>query len=1321
MATAWAAPPEECTLAANRRIGLLGGLRVIDGDREITHFVTQKTASLLGFLAYHREQAHLRDTVIEMLWPWASPGAGRQSLSTALSALRHQLEPIGFSPGSVLLTDRNTVRLNPETTVTDVQEFETALANADKAGPSTRRRQLERAITLYRGDLLAGLYETWIPPEAERLAERFQAAASELARILAARGEKELAATHLERAIETAPQREELYRQLMCLYSALGDPHLALDLYAELEAGLRQGRRQTPAAATQELAQELKHSVVARPMATAARRRIIDRRALRGAPATLPTGTVTFIAILAASGSEPELRDLGFDEEMRRHGGVMVEPESNNAALHVMAFSHAGDALNCVAACQLRAARSPSRDASRPAMAVHTCQADVGTDGRYPRGTLEHVLSLLAVSHPGQILYTETAAALVRHGLSGGFGMRKLGRYRLPGGAAPEPLCQIDYPGGPESFPPLRAEPGPANHLPVRMTRFFGREGEILQIEAMLSSGARLITLVGAPGCGKTRLALEMANRMVEAFAGRVWFVPLTDLPEGSGIHDRTLDSLRITRSPRIPPLGRIESELADHRALIVFDNFEHLLGAAGELSTLLEHLPHLHCLVTSRRRLNLPEEECFGVYPLPTPMDSSMKTLLANESIRLFIDRAQAVAPEFDLTADNSGAVAEICARLDGIPLAVELAAGRLNVLAPDQILEHLGGPGTLMSSRIRDDDTRHRTLRAAVDWSYSLLDPELQTFFAQLSVFAGGWTTEAAEAVCDQPLAEDRLSELSAWSLVLFREASEIGAQAGTGSEPRFEMYASLREFAREKLHALDADLERQAEERHGRWYAQHGTDAAITALDLHGGVERRKKLGRELENLVVACQRASERGDGEIAGDAYCGAAAVLLFQGPFHRAISLGERVGALPLDQPHRIRVLRYLGIAELRSGQHDQARGHFEAGLALARETGQRRDEGMLLACLYSLCREQNRFQEARSLIEGALAIAREVGDRINEGIFLGNLGSLDFTVGRVREAESHTKAAIAIHREVGNRSQEGLCLGNFGVICREQGRTSEARTHYESALAIHREVGNRRLEGVLLGYLGNLCRSQGKRDESRTYLEAALAIHREVGNLASVGITLGFLGNLHREQGRIDEAVTLYDDALAVARKIGDRRTEGTILGNLGISQYGRERMQEAESYYRAAIAIHRETSDSGGEGRTLHSLGLLCLEQNRLDEAQSHFESALDTVKAGGNTRSEGAILESLGSVFMAKGLIQQAREAIDRGEEILRAVGNPWELASLYCTRAQLEMKIGNPSAAITALRRAEDLAVQAGAGPESELAKRLAEARLICPAL
>jgi predicted ATPase/DNA-binding SARP family transcriptional activator len=1123
------------------RIELFGGLRVVEKERTIARFYSRKAAALLAFLAYHRDRAHPREVLIEMLWPWASNEAGRHSLSQALSSLRRQLEPPDIPRGAVLVADRSQVQLRPGATATDVDEFAAALHAAEQAtDPIAREHELEEAVRLYRGELLSGLYEPWIPQEQVRLSEEFVGAVVVLAKLVADRGSVDGAISHLRKAVATEPLLEQPYRELIRLFTERGEPPAALKTYQDLERVLADEVGEQPSAET-------------RALLRAVERR--DREQLSGSAdvlftakppvqrprrAPLPTGVVTIL--LARSDQDRSDREVAtdrlLDDEFRRHGGVEIGVERPTPTVAV-AFDHAADALNCAASCQLRALRqgSPDEPLARLRIAIHSVDLTPGPDGQYPSGSLDRVERLLQATHPAQILCSEASAGLLRYDLNGGLQLRDLGVYRLRGATTSERVFQLDFRDGESQRPPLNAESGHASHLPLRLTRFFGRQQEIEKLREMLTDDARLVTVIGAPGCGKTRLSIEVAAGLEETYRGAVWFVPLADMRKASGILDHVLDALRIQRSPGATPLDQIAAAIAEQPALILFDNFEHLIPSAGQLRGLLERLPGLRCLVTSRRGLGLTAERLFPVRPLPVPRAASLEVTTANESVQLFVDRAQAVKPDFQLTRENTDVLAELCQWLDGVPLAIELAAAKSQVHGPRQIIEQLRA-GEELVSRSADAHDRHRSISTAVEWSYTLLAPGLQRFLAGLSVFRGGWTAEAAEVVCAEPLALDYLAELQDCSLVVVDERSSL--------EPRFRMLEMIRACARE--HLTQGGGEKAARDRH----LDHFVALVEESRRVSFGPSAKRwvdRVARDLDNIIAAQDWCDSAEDGTEKGLRIAGS--LFYFWGAWGDK-ELARYIVRRALDRPYSGPPSRYRAAA-------------LSSAATLEMQAGD--------------------IAIAQTLYEQALEIARSVGDKRGTAAYLHNIAQARLLRGDRDRLEQMFEEALTLNLQIGNQQNASANLSFLAQLAIDRRDFTRAEHLIRELMRISKEAGSRGGYGRGLEILGGLLHTRCEHKAACSTLEQALTIYREEGDRHGVARVLSSITEVELQCGETTAALQHAMDAMRVCRETGASNIGGHVLFDVAKlmgtasrdAATSRQDLQRATQICSAALALHR------------------------------------------------------------------------------------------------------------------------------------------------
>ena len=1150
-------------------IELFGGLRARQENQVITRFRTQKTAALLAFLAYH-PRMHAREVVIDVLWSNCTLAQGRNNLRVALSSLRHQLEPPGVPAGSVIVADRASVGLNPEAATTDVARFDAALHAAARVGSSAERLQLLcDAVELYQGDLLSGFYENWLPTEQQRLEEEFFRALHQVITSFECAGDLNYAIHYAERGIRVDPLREEAHRDLMRLLAASGQPEMAQRHFSKLKLLLAERMDVRPSAATVALVQSIANA----PGQRASIPSVEPSRPEPPPECSPPIGTVTFLAMdvegvavpqpAAVLETLPDAPREALHATFRRYHGEPVQKADRS---WLVAFQQAGDAIACAIAGQRVLAAHPSA----PPLRMALCTGDVELHkGEYQGRCLHLVAQILLAAHGGQILCAESTTAVLRQHVEAGVRLVDLGCYCLRGVAMPERLFEVVYPDmSAGEFPPPRVAPAHSN-LPLVLTRFFGRESEQEQLRQILLDGdTRLLTLTGIGGSGKTRLALEVAQRIVKDFAepyrGAVWFVPLADLTSPQLIVNAVRDALRLREPQGVPspdgaPLEGVIQALSRQPSLLILDNFEQLAADGVDfVMTLLARVPTLTCLVTSSRRLDQAGEHEFPLRHLPTPQGpDTPEQLLRLASVQLFVNRAQAVRPDFQVTERNAPAVAALCKCLEGIPLAIELAAARAQVLTAAQILARLAERFDLLTRR-SDRDTRHRSLRAAIDWSYHLLAPELQQFFARISVFRGGWSLEAAESVCrdndafhqigDERAAasvlpaapvQDHLQQLCNCSLVMV----ESGAH-----EIRFSMLNTLREFAAAQVAAWERPT---LEQRHAEYYLAlaENSEAALMSP------QREECLGRleaDQDNFRAALQwslKHSPQMALRLAGALWRYWEARSHFQEGrdwLDKSLSIDDCGSTLDDSQPHnrqakgwRAKALNGAGRLAWYRADFAAARDLLEESLALARELGDKRliSHSLHSLGLVAMCRND---ATARDLLAEGLAIGRELRDKsgikdLLLGLSLVVLNEADFVT-----ANGLLQESLAYSQELGDKRGLVFSLNNLGFVAYFQGDYSQARALHEKALVLMRELGEQwSIARALLG-LGNVARAQGDAATAQASFSECLAIHRDLKSRWEVPYCLEAFAYLAVTQGQLERAATLLGTAEALRASVG-------------------------------------------------------------------------------------------------------------------------------------------------------------------------------------
>ncbi len=836
--------------------------------------------------------------------------------------------------------------------------------------------------------------------------------------------------------------------------------------------------------------------------------------------------------------------------EFTRHEGEELNEVGDG---FLVAFDEAAAALRCALAIQslLRDPDlwpgQPDAEPLRLRMALHV--GTIERHGEEYRGLdLHRSTRVLRAANGGQILCSASAAALLRDRLPGGCRLHDLGEFRLGDPSqtdqAPDRLFLVHYPGlddKPLRTPSLLPAPAAQIALPAALTRFFGRETEIATLYEWLqlppaSAGAgtlsgaftttsgsreprRLVTLTGPGGTGKTRLALAVAERLAAARDQALFFLPLAEVTDPSLLPDRLRDVLLRAASGEPPPAAAASGDasaldqaivlLRARPTLLLLDNFEHLAGDAAErfVRTLLERVPALRCLITSRQRLDLSGEWEFAVGPLPAPPANRQVVVAQLEGyacVQLFCDRAQAARADFRLTEAVAPTVAELCRKLDGIPLAIELAAARVQLLTPRQIVLRLTHCLDVLVGGKKDAAARHRTLRATLDWSHELLPPRLREFFARLSVFRGGWTAEAAAAIAlPRPGEAAPTPELDAALEPLheLRKCSLILADEGAEETMRYRMLEPLRQFAEERLEAAGAGEAAATRTRHrdyfvllglrvepelrkpdqGHWLtlleAEHENFRAILGASPEGDSVR-LPLALALHRFWMLHGYVEE-------GRSWLG------------RALE-GDAARGGPADLT-RARARNAAGVLAWSDGDLESARGNFGLALAHFRQLEDVAWSARVLNNLAIIASEQGDFDAARTRYEESLAVWREVGNVGEQALVLSNLGRVLLLQGDYAPARARLEESLALQRSVQDPFSLFNTLSTLGEVEAQEGNFSLAYRHFEQSMQIRAEIGYKN-NAALFWTLANLADRQHETAEACRFLAAAEACRQALG-----------------------------------------------------------------------------------------------------------------------------------------------------------------------------------------------------------------------------
>ncbi len=835
--------------------------------------------------------------------------------------------------------------------------------------------------------------------------------------------------------------------------------------------------------------------------------------------------------------------------------------------------------------------------------------------------------------------------------------------------------------------------------LPAERDTFLGREEELADLGSRLEGPetGRLVTLQGAGGTGKTRLAQRYGWESLVRWPGGVWFCDLSEARSPDGIARTVAEVLDVPSmsGDTVTRIGHVIA--ARQRCLFVLDNLEQAIDhVESTLGCWLAGTHDARFLVTSRERLRLEGEVVMALEPLDP----------ASEGLKLFELRAQAQRPGFVIDESTRAQVERIVRRLDGLPLAIELAASRLRMMTLAQLERRLDDRFRVLVGGNRG---RHMTLVATLDWSWELLEHYEQSTLAQASVFDGGFTLEAAEAVIDGPGDDPSGSVLDVLQSLIDKSWLRVRVE---GVVPRFEVSSTVQEYAASKLatisQASPARPSRDAAEAaHGMYFAALGSRESIERLDLVDEEDHRRSFRAELDNFVVACRRAARRGEEDVAVSAYAATMAALQVRVGRVGVVSLGQRVIEIVRNPENRSRVDVVLAMAKRIAGDTKGARSHLETALAEVHGRGDRRREGHVLASLGRVELELGETSRAYRSFSDALDVARSAGCPIVEGVALRGLGNIDRAKGQLPEARRKHEDALAIFRRVGALREEGFTLVALGNLARVEGNYEEARGCLWRALEIHRRFGDPRARSMVLSALGIVSSLQGQLDDARNRFEAAMAIARDTGDRIDEAVAMNNLGNIAEMQGRIEDARDLFQRALHIYRESGERSRVAIALLNLSSTHRRLGRLEPARECVQDALLMFRELGERLREGVALSSLAEIDREDGRLEQAITGFEAALAIHRLTGNRRLEGMVLRDLGDIHAERGSLDVGLRCVEEGVSILRDVEAISELAAAVAVMGRVQLRRGELDGARASLEEAEHMVRMQGIETSSDL--------------
>lgn len=660
-------------------------------------------------------------------------------------------------------------------------------------------------------------------------------------------------------------------------------------------------------------------------------------------------------------------------------------------------------------------------------------------------------------------------------------------------------LAFVEFARGSQTLAVYELFRPPAN-LPAQSTPFIGREQDVADVrQRLLRDDTRLVTLVGPPGIGKTRLSLQVAAEVRDRFADGVFFIPLAPVTDPDLVAPTIGQILGLKESGRLTPMDHLCDYLRFRLMLLVLDNFEQIIVASPLVARMLATCPLLNLLITSRMPLHLRAERQYPVPPLTLPDLNRLppaEELSQYAAIALFADRAGAVKHDFTITEENASAIATICRRLDGLPLAIELISARIKMLPPSELLSRLGGPLLLQSNGLRDVDDRQRTLKNAIEWSYNLLTLKERSLFARLGVFVGGWTLEAVESLQNRMGAPSRASTLDLLALLVDRS---LVMQLHFNGETRFTMLETIREHA---LDRLEVSGETEATRLHHATYYLSLIEAVSPRL--HTSAERVDHIEREYDNLRAALRWSLDRGQIEIAYRL----AFALIWLWVIHtwhlsegrkwqsRVLAAARKADLPPLVHAH---LNQDAGILAYLQSDFITARAFHQQALVFARAS---KDRAMIAHALHGLSNaamNQGQYEEVTTLLDECLPLARETGEKWLEAMALNNLAEVARLQGDFEGAEQMYETGLRLLGELGDRYFTPIILDGLGTLAQYQDDYERALKIHTQCLTLGREMGDKRIIALALEKLAGVAAGQGKAERAARLLGAAEALREAI------------------------------------------------------------------------------------------------------------------------------------------------------------------------------------------------------------------------------